>query len=205
MGVIAERITSIPAGVDWDSSPRFSPDGKRLVFTRFFATSTTPDGQVVGPALCVVRGAARWKRLATHHTVGALARRWRLVARRDRASCSSLTSCSTDAATRTSSAPTGGGLRNLTKQPIVPGVWEGFSDPIWSPDGKGLILVGHGIHHDRRLVHRAGLAEGIRPGRDTPRVRVRWICRVRAPGGLGSREGSLAGMTHARDPLGPVR
>ena len=33
-GSHVRRITTVPAGFDWDGSPRFSPDGRRLVFTR---------------------------------------------------------------------------------------------------------------------------------------------------------------------------
>ena len=52
-GSHVRRITSLPEHVNWDGAPRFSPDGKRLVFTRFRDGYTKPNGQVVEPGSAV--------------------------------------------------------------------------------------------------------------------------------------------------------
>ena len=70
-GSHVRRITSLPVGVDWDGAPRFSPDGRWLLFTRFTVRgrggphdSSRPDGS------------------PPHHAVEPQCQRCRLVARR---------------------------------------------------------------------------------------------------------------------------
>ena len=139
------RITSVPGSARDDHSPRFAPDGKRVVFLREIDDDTSnlfvvdldgsglrqitpgdlhpgdaawsPDGtQIVFEADLVADGrAGPW-------IVGA----------------------------------DGSGLRSLTGPQDVSATWDGFSDPVWSPDGS-LILTMHGLH-DPDGSARAGLA-----------------------------------------------
>ena len=41
----------------------------------------------------------------------------------------------------------GSDLRNLTWREPDQGRWDGFSDPVWSPDGSQILLV-HGLHYE---------------------------------------------------------
>ena len=151
------RFTRLPEGVNWDGAPRFSPDGKKLVFTRFRDGYTKPNGQVVEPmsALFIVKpngsglhritdwsspgpGDADWspdgKKLVFEQNgpVGDRGDAWVIGA-------------------------DGRGLRNLTAAAAVPhSLFEGFYDPVWSPDGK-FILLGHERFSDDE-VFTAGLA-----------------------------------------------
>ncbi len=141
-GSHVRRITSLPAGINWDAAPRFSPDGRKLVFTRFRDGYTTPDGGVVGQtsALFVVRLDGTDLHRITPWDLGAGDADWspdgtRIVFELDSGGDAFIVGSD------------GNGLRNLTRRPAVPGVFDGFSDPVFSPDGT-LILLLHGLHYD---------------------------------------------------------
>ena len=159
-GSRVRRITPLPEHVNWDGAPRFSPDGKPLgtVFTCSCDGYTKPNGQVVEPGSAVFTvkldrlrpqpaqsawsspgpGDADWspdgKKLVFEQNgpVGDRGDAWVIGA-------------------------DGRGLRNLTAAAAVPhSLFEGFYDPVWSPDGK-LILLGHERFSDDE-VFTAGLA-----------------------------------------------
>ena len=82
----------------------------------------------------------------------------------------------------------GRGLRNLTKDAAVPhSLFEGFYDPVWSPDGR-LILLGHERFSEDE-VFTAGLATDT-SGRHRPPIRE-GRRQLRAPTRLGPSEFSL--------------
>lgn len=130
------RITTLPAGGTWDGAPRFSPNGKKLVFTRFrsdWAESAVHTVNLDGSGLRrltpwdLTAGDADWspdgKQIVFELDTVRDGRGDAYIVRSD-----------------------GTGLRNLTKGAAVPeSLFEGFSDPVWSPDGS-LILVGYGLY-----------------------------------------------------------
>ena len=139
------RITSLPAGIDWDSSPRFSPDGKKLVFTRFRAAFTKPDGTNVEPtsALFVVKLNGSGLQQITPWDLTAGDADWSPDGMQIVFELDTVRDGRGDAYVVRSD---GTGLRNLTKDAAIPdSLFEGFSDPVWSPDGS-LILLGYGLY-----------------------------------------------------------
>ena len=130
------RITSLPAGIDWDSSPRFSPDGKKLVFTRFRAAFTKPDGTSVEPtsALFVVKLNGSGLHQITPWDLTAGDADWSPDGKQIVFELDTVRDGRGDAYVVRSD---GTGLKNLTKEAAVPdSLFEGFSDPVWSPDGR---------------------------------------------------------------------
>jgi TolB protein len=144
-----QRVTTLPAGAGWDGAPRYSPDGTELVFNREVDESTA--------ALFVVKLDGTGLRRITTSTLRPGDATW------SPDGSSLVFEAEPDAARRGGPwivGADGEGLRSLTGPPTTPGIWDGFSDPVWSPDGT-LILTMHGIHHDDGSAT-AGLAT-IRP------------------------------------------
>lgn len=140
------RVTVLPSGYEFDLAPRFSPDGKRLVFVRYrgkgcpqpYCPSEHPALFVVGvdgtglrqlTSFALHPGDADWspdgKRIVFEaYPNGPYADVYVIGAN-------------------------GHNLRNLTRDPT------GQADPVWSPDGTKILFL------DNRFVHgkgRTGLA-----------------------------------------------
>jgi Tol biopolymer transport system component len=126
------QVAARPDGILQDYAPRFSPDGQHLLFIRY-RTEDQSELWIVGidggglrrvPTEGIVTGLANWspdgKQIAFEGSQGGsgLADIW-------------------------SVAPDGTGLTNLTKQGATGR--EGFSEPVWSPDGS-MIMMNHGLH-----------------------------------------------------------
>ena len=145
-GSHVRRITSLPEHVSWDGSPRFSPDGRRLVFTRFRDGYTKPSGQVVEPGAAVFTVKLDGSDLdrLTPWELNAGDADWspdgsRLVFEAYPPEFPRGSAWVVSA--------NGHGLKNLTPQPTITGVLDGYSDPVYSPDGTKILLV-HGLYFD---------------------------------------------------------
>ena len=130
------RVTTITDEASDDHAPRFSPDGSRLVFTRNVDDTTaalfvvdldgsnlvriTPDTMRPGDAVWSPDGS-------------------QIVFEADTAQYPRGGAWLVE--------PDGTGLRSLTPQGTVPGVTDGFADPVWSPDGTVILLL-HGLFLD---------------------------------------------------------
>jgi Tol biopolymer transport system component len=128
------RLTTLPTGVDWDGAPKFSPDGTRILFTRFTSQGAAvhtmrldgSDLRRVSPWELNAND-ADWSPDGTHIVFEAYP----------------------EAFPRGSAwivGANGGGLTNLTPTPTMDGVLDGYSDPVFSPDGKQIILL-HGLFY----------------------------------------------------------
>ncbi len=144
------RLTSLPAGVDWDGAPKFSPDGRRILFTRF-----TPDGAAVH----IMRLDGSGLRRVTPWELNANDADW------------SPDGAQIDLEAYPEAFPRGSawivgtngrGLKNLTATPTTGGAVDGYADPVFSPDGKKIMLT-HGVFYaDGRVT--VGLATMRRDG-----------------------------------------
>jgi Tol biopolymer transport system component len=140
------RITTLPAGFSQDHAPRFSPDGKRIVFTRDASDSASAlfvvdlDGsdlrQITSSDL--QPGDATWSpdgsRIAFEAELVYDGRSGPWIVGSDGQDARSLT-----------------GPQNTSTE------WTGFSDPVWSPDGT-LIMMLEGRHMPGGTPISAGLA-----------------------------------------------
>jgi TolB protein len=162
-GSHVRRVTTVPADGLGDSSPRFSPDGKRLVFTRFRDGFTKPNGDVVewGSALHTVKlDGSGLRRITPWELRAGTVADWSPDGTKLVFEVADVTDGRQDAWMVGSD---GRGLRNLTKASAVPGsVFEGFADPVWSPDGRLILLVYIHFSTDPIEVFTEGLAT-IRP------------------------------------------
>ncbi len=131
-GTGVRRVTTVPPEASDDHAPRFSPDGKRLVFTRNVDDTTAALFVVDLDGSNLVRitpetmrpGDAVWSPDGTQIAFEA----------------------DTPEYPRGGAwlvGPDGTGLRSLVPQSTVPGVTDGFADPVWSPDGTVILLL-HG-------------------------------------------------------------
>ena len=151
-GSQVRRVTSLPPAASVDYAPRFSPDGTHLVFTREVDEASS-DG-----ALFVVNLDGSGLRKITSGDLYPGDADW--------------SPDGTEIVFEASDPQTpfggvwivgsdGSELRNVTATASGVGGLDGFSDPVWSPDGS-LILVLHGVHPDADEEAVAGLAT-IRP------------------------------------------
>ncbi len=140
------RITTLPSGFSADVAPRFSPNGKQIVFTREASDSVSTlfvvnvdgsDLRSISP-FDLHPGDATWSPDGTQIsfeadlTHGDLAGPWIVGA-------------------------DGNGVRSLTDPQDTSVNWAGFSDPVWSPDGL-LIMMLEGIHEHDGTPISSGLA-----------------------------------------------
>jgi TolB protein len=152
-GSRVRRITSLPPGASLDYAPRFSPDGTRLVFTREVDEATS-DG-----ALYVVKLDGSGLRKITPSDLYPGDADWspdgtRIVfeASDPQAPFGGVWIVGSD----------GSELRNVTATASGVGAQDGFSDPVWSPDGS-LILTLHGVHANATSSSFEGGLATIRP------------------------------------------
>jgi TolB protein len=128
------RVTTVPEGISRDLAPRFSPDGSRLVFTRESNSSDNAlfvvgaDGSNLAqlPTTDMNAGDAAWSADGT-----------KLVFEADSPGFpyGSVWTINAD----------GSGLTNLLPNPSSPGATDGYSDPVYSPDGAQILLA-HGLY-----------------------------------------------------------
>jgi Tol biopolymer transport system component len=138
------RVTTLPAGDANDLAPRFSPDGTKLVFTRYRGT-----GGAEKAALFVVRLDGAGVRRLTSFAIHAGDADWspdgtRIVFE----AYPNLTAYGDVYVV----GATGGRPANLTRNPVGQ---AGSADPVWSPDGRKILFL-----DNRRVngVGRTGLA-----------------------------------------------
>jgi Tol biopolymer transport system component len=123
-GSHVRRVTTLPTdGEYWDHAARFSPDGRRLVFTR--------DGE--GSALFTTDLKGHVTQI-TSFAVGAGDAVWSPRGEEITFEAYSGPTSRGDVYVVHSS---GGNLRNLTRN--APG--DGASDPVWSPDGRKILFL----------------------------------------------------------------
>ena len=137
-GTDVRRITTLPAGYEYDDAPRFSPDGSRLVFTRYRGKD-----QAEKAALFTVRLDGTDLRQLTTFKIHAGDADWspdgtRLVF---------------EAYPNPDSfgdvyviGANGRNLRNLTHNPAGR---AGSADPVWSPDGKKILFLDNRVDHGK--------------------------------------------------------
>jgi TolB protein len=125
-----QRLTTLPATFSRDLAPRFSPDGSHIVFTResnsadnsLFIMAADGSGLTPLPTTDMNPGDASWSadgsRLvfaadAPGYPYGAV---WTIGAH-------------------------GSGLANLMPNPSAAGATDGYADPVYSPDGRQILLL----------------------------------------------------------------
>jgi len=144
------RVTTI-AGAGWmDLAPRFSPDGTRLVFTRYKNVEhRNPHGVLVGElsALFVVNADGSNLRQITAFGLHPGDADWSPDGRRIVFETNGFEHPGRGADVDTV-GPDGSGLTNVTRNAGVRGignanafVFENSSDPVWSPDGTTILFL----------------------------------------------------------------
>jgi Tol biopolymer transport system component len=143
-GTSLQRVTSRPPGYQGDVAPRFSPDGSRLVFTRYRG-----EGASEKAALFVVRldgsGLRRLTTFAIHAGDADWSPDWARIVFEAYPTPGSYGDVYVIRAA-------GGGPVDLTRNPVGQ---AGSADPVWSPDGRLILFL-----DNRRVngVGRTGLA-----------------------------------------------
>jgi TolB protein len=143
-GSDTRRVTTLPAGYQADLAPRFSPDGKRLVFTRYRGSGGSEKA-----ALYVVRLDGTGLRRLTTFAIHAGDADWSPDGKRIVFEAYPSARSYGDVWVI---GVNGRGLRNLTRNPLGE---AGSADPVWSPDGTKILFL------DNRVVRgngRTGLA-----------------------------------------------
>lgn len=124
------RITKLPVGYESDSAPRFSPDGKRIVFTRYRGKNRAEKA-----ALFTVRldgtGLLRLTTFAVHAGDADWAPDGKHIVFEAYPSPDSFGDVYVVDAN-------GQRLRNLTRNPLRQ---AGSSDPVWAPDGTKILFL----------------------------------------------------------------
>jgi TolB protein len=151
-GSDVRRVTSLPAGFEWDESSQFSPDGTWILFTRYGpAGSAVHIVQLDGSGL---RRVTPWKLRAGSADWSPDGSQIVFEAEAEGFPRGSAWIVGVD----------GRGLENLTPTPTIDGVLDGYADPVFSPDGKQIMLL-HGLFYpDGHST--AGLATMRRDGSD---------------------------------------
>lgn len=145
------RVTTTP-GVGWlDLAPRFSPDGTRLVFTRYKnANHTNAHGVLDGElsALFVVNADGSNLRQITDFGLHPGDADWSPDGRRIVFETVGFEHPAARGSDVYTVSPDGSGLSNVTRNAGVRGignanafVFEGSSDPVWSPDGTTILFL----------------------------------------------------------------
>jgi Tol biopolymer transport system component len=129
-GTHLRRITMLPAEAGLDTAPRFSPDGRLLVFTRF-----RWEGERELGALFVVRTDGTHLRQLTPYALNAGDATWApdgsalaFEAYPDPSSRGDVYTVRSD----------GSKVRNVTNND---GRFRGSADPVWSPDGRQIMFL----------------------------------------------------------------
>lgn len=135
-GSHVRQVSTAPDGA-FDAAPRFAPDGKRLVFTRYGG-----DEEFGNAALHTVRTTGTQLRQITSFAIGAGDADWspdgqRIVFE----AYPSATSRGDIYVVRDD----GTRLRNLTGNPVT----NGSADPVWSPDGTQILFLQAILEHDQ--------------------------------------------------------
>jgi Tol biopolymer transport system component len=142
-GTDARRVTSLPSGASNDLAPRFAPDSRHLVFTRYGG-----DEDFGNSALFTVDIRGRHLLQVTTFAIGAGDADWSPDGNRIVFEASPSPTSHGDIYTMNAN---GRHLRNLTlNQPP-----NGSADPVWSPDGRKILFL-QAILHDNQFT--AGLA-----------------------------------------------
>jgi Tol biopolymer transport system component len=143
-GVGTRRITSLPANATNDLAPRFSPDGSRLVFTRYRGK-----GRSEKAALFTVRLDGTHLQRLTSFSIHAGDADWSPDGKRIVFEAYPKPDAFGDVYVVSAK---GGRAINLTRNPTGQ---AGSADPVWSPDGRKVLFL-----DNRRVggVGRTGLA-----------------------------------------------
>ena len=160
-GSSLQRVTTVPATASQDLAPRFSPDGTKLIFTRYRAVKGPPlDPEVEVSAVYVVNVDGSGLQQLAGFNVGA-----RGAGEADWSPDGTRIIFETNAAVDENGNildaadiyvvnADGSGLTNLTRNQVILGAKtfriEGSSDPVWSPDGTKILFL------DERFAGEAG-------------------------------------------------
>lgn len=144
-GTDIKRVTSIPPDGEFDAAPRYSPDGRRLVFTR-----VTLDGDRENAVLYVVDVDGRHLHRVTPFSIGAGDADWSPDGRSLVFEGDTARGYHSDVLTV---HPDGTHLHNLTH---YDGASNGGADPVYAPDGTRILFLKADFDHDALV--RAGLA-----------------------------------------------
>jgi len=150
----ATRVTTLPAGFDFDSEPQYSPDGSQIVFTRFRRCKVRGHGHLAGfphgclSATFVVRTDGTGLRQLTPWGLNTSAPDWAPDGRKitfDRCD-SAKVGCKGDIWTMN---PDGSGRRRLTNFPPATNVSHNFdnfrfdfaNNPVFAPSGAKILFT----------------------------------------------------------------